>query len=309
MINILSKIHTFISKAQYISMDKGVLLNEAKKIFDVSKDMEFEARRINLKSIFEIGNRVLQLDSNCAEIHYWMGKAYSSLRQQEKALSQFETAIKKSPEYIEAHFESGILYNNRFDCSKNIDIKNQAVSKFVKVLKHVKGKEKDYPQIFEESRNRLSRLFVVNGDIEKNWADIQGEEKNYKLSLKYYHLALKLIASSQFKADILIVDPYHKAKICHKIAYIYKKLDKPDLAKKFSKLAANFEKGGAKRFDLQLFAADPAPEKLKHEAQTNAELVNKYIADVKSKEKGTRSVEGSFPDLNPPEKIETIKLS
>jgi tetratricopeptide (TPR) repeat protein len=64
--------------------------------------------------------KVLQLQKDCAEAHLALGETYQLQGEQDKALVQYERAVRLRPSFVEAHYRIGSLYFLRHETSRAI---------------------------------------------------------------------------------------------------------------------------------------------------------------------------------------------
>ena len=121
----------------------------------------------SFEKAIEIGRQAIGLKFQFPVAHYFLGMAYSGMRDRENAVTSLQTAIEQNPNFEEAHQELASIYSN------GLDLPDKAVF-------HAEAAEKLAQQNseFEKSSDPIQLPEINPDDFEEHLPELPGQGQN-----------------------------------------------------------------------------------------------------------------------------------
>jgi Tfp pilus assembly protein PilF len=132
----------------------------------------------------------LRLNPDFAEAHYDLGNLYKSQGQPDKAIAEFQAALRLKPDYAEAHNNLGIVYNSQGQPDK-------AMVEFQTAVRLIPD--------YADAHNNLGIVYASQGQLDKALAEFQTALR-LNPDLAQTHNNLGIIYESQGRLDKAIAE-------------------------------------------------------------------------------------------------------
>jgi len=168
----------------------------------------------DFKNSFKFINDALRIDKHYREAYVLKGTNYMQLGDIEKAKSSYETAVQQDPEFFEAYFRLGQIYQTENDprCIEYFTSAYKLKPEFTEFKyqlafsKQMHGDIEEAKELYREMASDTTEFYVIRGLFHQGWIK-HFEENDIDSAIYFYESALK--------TEPRYVEAWHNLGMCY----------------------------------------------------------------------------------------------